>query len=88
MSQTEEEKKKEKALKVIIENLAECAEETFQMVSNLEGRSIGLLEYCNFGIRLNDLRIQPYNEIKQLIRETRENLGKAIEKISEKKESP
>jgi hypothetical protein len=58
------------------------------MISNLEGRSGGLLDYCEFGIRLNDSRIQPYNEIEQLIREARKNLSKAIEKISEKRENP
>ena len=83
MNQTEEKEEKEKALKLLMENLAEYVEEVSWMVNDLDGRSSDLLDYCNFSLRLNDLRIQPYKEIKQLTEKARKNLDEAIQKISE-----
>jgi hypothetical protein len=42
----EEVEEKEKVLKLLTKNLAEYAGKTFWIISNLEGRSGGLLDYC------------------------------------------
>ena len=73
---------------MLIRSLAEDAEETLLFVNDLEKRFNEVFDYGVFKVRFDDLRIQSYGQIKQLIKEAEEKLEKAIQKISEKRDNP